>query len=66
MAIYSADISPCYQFEGFVEWLSEIYTLISMHICDQACENQPCEHKKIPDFFHLRSIITYELFVQAQ
>ena len=35
-------------------------------ICDRACENQPCECKKIADFFHLYSIITYELFVQTQ
>ena len=34
--------------------------------CDQACKNQPCEHKKIANFFHTCSIITYELFVQTQ
>ena len=26
------------------------------YICDRACENQPCECKKIADFFHLCSI----------
>ena len=40
VAIYSMDVSPCY--EGFVEWLNEIYALISLvnipelvqyHIC---------------------------------
>ena len=36
------------------------------NISDQACENQPCEHKKIADFYRLCSIITYELFVQTQ
>ena len=34
--------------------------------CDRACKNQPCERKKIADFFCLCSIITYQLFVQAQ
>ena len=36
--------------------------IIYMCICDQACENQPCERKKIADFF-LCSIINYELFI---
>ena len=40
--------------------------MIYIYICDRACENQPCEHKKIADFFRLCSIITYELFLQTQ
>ena len=40
--------------------------LTQIIICDRACENQPCEHKKIADCFRLCSIITYELFIQTQ
>ena len=32
-------------------------------ICDRACENQPCERKKIAYFFQLYSVITYHPFV---
>ena len=45
-----------------LQWNHSRLALAIQAICDQACENQPCEHKIIANFFHLCSIITYELF----
>ena len=38
-----------------------VHKTTPIYICKQACDNQPCEHKN-HRFFHLCSIITYELF----
>ena len=34
----------------FAEIQPEFYKYYSFAICDQACKNRPCEHKKIADF----------------
>ena len=28
----------------------QLYALFKFTICDRACKNQPCEHKKLPIF----------------
>ena len=48
--------------QAITTFLQNISTISYISICDQACKNQPCEHKNI-NFFCLCSIITYELFI---
>ena len=41
------------------------YSASDTSICDQACKNQPCVCKKLPNVFFC-SIITYKLFILAK
>ena len=43
-----------------------MYIYVNICICDWACENQPCECKKIANFFRFCSVITYKLFIHTQ
>ena len=41
-----------------------LYKYVINFICDQVCENQPCQHTKTPTFFQPCCIITHVLVIE--